>query len=59
MLKGLIIHDYLLSSGVIFLAVIYGTFHLLRHQRRGPGKGDGDADICKCILLTHKSVWPT
>ena len=35
-----------------FLACIFGTIHLLRHQRRGLGRG-GDADICKCTQIRN------
>ena len=36
--QGPKIHDFSPNSGVIFLALIFGTIHILYHQRRGSGE---------------------
>ena len=35
------------------LSVIFGTIYLVRHQRRGYGKGGGDVDICKYTRIRN------
>ena len=64
MTKGPTIRNFRRSSGAIFVALIFGTIHLPRHQRKGSfemlrldccdGEEKGGApDVCKCTRIRN------